>query len=260
MNAHLRAGWRAAITAKSVITRTAEDDEEHAHLPIEERMRAKVAPHIGVRTASGPDLTFEHHDMNERPDSEGRTYHRLMAINTDDKAVGMIDYKRGETTVHPFSVNAHEPHVADALHAEMTCRHPNHQVVTPGAEKSAQEPEPTAWYHGTTVPRVRQILPASQHGRHVTFPHDTDRDHAYATSSHEDAWAYAEKAWHAGDGHSGRPRVYQVQPKGDYEKDPVYDGDRRRGNNETDYRSKHGWDVVKEMNMPRSMGKPSDWR
>lgn len=250
-------GYGSAVVHVRVPEHLAELDDEFPDGEQHYKVRAQhLQPHhfVGVRRVASFAVTFEHHDLGEGG------HHRILAIDPSDKPVGMIEYKLGDGTLHPGTPSSRQPGVGDALHAEMTRRHPNHRVVTPGPEKPAQEPEPTAWYHGTTVPRVRQILPASQHHRHVTFPHDTDRDHAYATSSHEDAWNYAEKAWHAGDGSSGPPRVYQVHPKGHYEKDPIYDGDRRRGNNESDYRSKDGWDVVKELKMPRSMGKPGDWR
>lgn len=116
-----------------------------------------------------------------------------------------------------------------------------------------------AYYHGTTVPDVTHILPADQHGKHVTFPHDTSRAHAYATTSEDDAWDYAEKAYHAAD--RGHPRVYRVEPMGHVEKDPTEDerGNWRCGVNSGDVRSPHGFKVLHEMPMPESMGTPEDW-
>lgn len=116
------------------------------------------------------------------------------------------------------------------------------------------------FYHGTTVEGVTHILPASKHRGHVTFPHDTDREHAYASTKEGDAWDYAEKAWHASG--TGVPRVYKVHPMGPHEKDPQVDerGDWRGGVNESDVRSKHGFAVLHEVPMPEHMGDPEDWR
>ncbi len=116
-----------------------------------------------------------------------------------------------------------------------------------------------ALYHGTTREHLDEILPAVEHGHGVVFPHDTDQGYAYATPNLSDAWAYAEKAWHAsGD---GIPRVYRVEALGDVEPDPQQDAHgRQRGNFEADVRSRAGFAVVEEMPMPEHMGDPEDWR
>lgn len=120
--------------------------------------------------------------------------------------------------------------------------------------------EGQAYYHGTTVPDVTHILPADQHGGHVTFPHDTSPSHAYATTNEDDAWDYAEKAFHAAD--RGHPRVYRVEPMGHVEKDPEEDehGNWRNGVNRGDVRSPHGFKVLHEVPMPEHLGTPEDWR
>lgn len=202
-------------------------------------------------TAAG--LTFEHHGP-----LEGNHY-RVMAISPEDKVVGMHEYKVSDQGLHPSEPRGRFPDVDRAMHEEMQRRHPGLPVVEktpPPAE--APEPEPETWYHGTVTPKLRHILPADKHGRPVTFASDTDRGHAYATSNVDDAWEYAHKAWSAHP--SGRPRVYAVQPAGHYEKDPETDAQgRMRGNNSSDYRSRDGWKVTRELRMPSHMGRPSDW-
>ena len=118
------------------------------------------------------------------------------------------------------------------------------------------------YYHATVQPRLKKVLPADTHLGPVTFQSDTDRSYAYVTTSLKDAWNYAEKAWSAGSGWgSGPPRVYQVEATGPVEVDPQYDAQgRHRGNFEHDARSKHPFKVLRELKMPRSMGKPEDWR
>lgn len=118
-----------------------------------------------------------------------------------------------------------------------------------------------ALYHGTVREDLDIIEPASAHGGPRTFEHTADGDpgYAYATPSLSDAWAYAEKAWHASG--TGIPRVYRVEPLGDVEPDPQEDAyGRSRGNCEADVRSRDGFTVVEEMPFPEAFGDPEDWR
>lgn len=116
-------------------------------------------------------------------------------------------------------------------------------------------------YHGTVRDGLDDILPAAAHCGPRTFAYTADGDpaYAYATPNLSDAWAYAEKAWHAsGD---GIPRVYRIEALGDVESDPQEDvHGRQRGNYADDVRSRHGFAVVEEMPMPDDMGDPEDWR
>lgn len=124
-------------------------------------------------------------------------------------------------------------------------------------ERDGDAPERTRYYHGTTVPHLRFVRPAGPCGR-VTFPSDTDRRYAYATTSVEDAWFYAEKAWGARS--TGIPRVYEVEPTGPVEDDPTEDErGYPRSNFASDVRSREGWAVKREIPMPESMGDPEDW-
>lgn len=125
---------------------------------------------------------------------------------------------------------------------------------------------PRQFFHGTVRPGLAEIAPAAKHGRGVTFASDTDRGHAYATSSEDHAWDYASKAhdWAMNSARPGQhfvPRVYQVEPLGEHEQDPAHDAHGNlRGNNSTDVRSPHGFRVVRELSMPEHMGTAEDWR
>lgn len=119
--------------------------------------------------------------------------------------------------------------------------------------------EPAALYHGTTLAGLDDVLPAVEHRQGVVFPSDTDAGYAYATPSLSDAWAYAEKAWHASG--TGIPRVYRVEALGAVEPDPQEDAHGRpRGNFAADVRSRDGFAVVEEMPFPEEYGDPEDWR
>lgn len=118
-----------------------------------------------------------------------------------------------------------------------------------------------ALYHGTVRDGLDNILPAAVHCGPRTFAYTADGDpgYAYATPSLSDAWAYAEKAWHASG--IGIPRVYRVEALGAIEPDPQEDAHgRSRGNYAADVRSRNGFAVVEEMPMPEDMGDPEDWR
>jgi len=117
-------------------------------------------------------------------------------------------------------------------------------------------------YHGTVRNRLRTIKPATQHGRGVIFPHETDRGFAYATPDVRTAWSYAEKAWNAGPPGT-LPRVYKVAPlnPGDVEKDPQYRADgTSRGNYSNDLRSPTGFRVLSQEQWPEDFGDKADWR
>lgn len=117
------------------------------------------------------------------------------------------------------------------------------------------------FFHGTVIEGLTEVMPATKHGRGVIFPHDTDRNFAYATPSESNAWNYAEKAWHAASDVAGPPRVYRVRAVGPTEEDPQYDQHgRHRSNYGDDIRSRWKFIVVEEVPMPEEMGDPDDWR
>jgi hypothetical protein len=198
-------------------------------------------------------MTFEHHEL-------GQGAHRIMGITPENKVGSMLEYyRRSDGSVEHEKPTGRDPGHQKAVLDEL---HRIHPQATPKAEwkppAAPEGPDEGPFFHGTTVARVRKIMPASAHRRHVTFPHDTDRDHAYATSDVEDAWEYAQKA-HAANS-TGRPRVYQVEPLGHVERDPRTDAQgRMRGNYESDHRSRDGWKVVRELPMPKHMGDPRKW-
>jgi hypothetical protein len=131
--------------------------------------------------------------------------------------------------------------------------------LAPGIKHPTRLGEPPRFYHGTVeeFEPDDHILPSAQHGN-ATFRHESDPEHAYATTKEDDAWWYAEHAWGARS--HGTPRVYQVEPLGHTEEDPQWDGERHRGNLEHDVRSQHGFRVLHEVEPPEYMGDPEDWR
>lgn len=121
-------------------------------------------------------------------------------------------------------------------------------------------------FHGTVRPGLTEIHPAEQHGKGVTFASDTDHRHAYATTTEDNAWSYAERShdWAMNRARPGQhfvPRVYEVEPMGEHESDPSHD---QHGNSrntfEGDRRSRHGFRVVRELPLPEHLGTPEDWR
>lgn len=123
----------------------------------------------------------------------------------------------------------------------------------------------TRYFHGSVTEDLEEVLPATRHGRRPTFPHDTDRAYAYATSGEDaesNAWHYAEQAHAAGDAGT-LPRVYEVEPidPSDVEEDPFYnDQGRPRSIMDGDVRSRTGWRVIRELPWPEHFGDPEDWR
>ena len=120
---------------------------------------------------------------------------------------------------------------------------------------------PEQFFHGTISPlkpgSVVEPVSASS-WRKPRFPNETHPDYAYATSQ-DKAWDYAEKAWHSSG--TGTPRVFQVEPLGEHEPDPRYnERGELRDNWDDDRRSKAGWRVLNEVQMPEHMGTPEDWR
>ena len=120
---------------------------------------------------------------------------------------------------------------------------------------------PEQFFHGTVSPLKEGdvIEPVSKSSwRKPRFPSDTDPEFAYATG-HDEAWDYAEKAWHSTSGAS-HPKVFQVEPLGEHEPDPTRDAQGNLRNNwAADRRSKAGWRVLNEVQMPEHLGTPEEW-
>lgn len=215
---------------------------------------------------------FQHYDL-------GEGNHRIMAQEPNDPKFPemgsgrhhRVDYKIVHGNVmKPMTYTRHaegDENVKAALHSFMHETHPSHEMYDPQYHdpRPAEVPKtkaPPKYYHGTVHENLTHVHPASKHGGPVAFASDTDKNYAYATTSHDDAWNYAQKVW-GGDDHGRRPRVYEVKPIGGHkhvEVDPQFDEHgRSRGNNESDFRSKRGWKVVREVPMPEHMGDPEDW-
>lgn len=112
---------------------------------------------------------------------------------------------------------------------------------------------PTPLYHGTVAAGLAEVLPAAASGRRPVHG-ETDPAYAYATPELDDAWHYAELAWH-GSSH-GVPRVYRVAALGPVEADPAHDGfGRSRGNHTADLRCRHGFAVMEEIEVDD----PEEW-
>lgn len=135
------------------------------------------------------------------------------------------------------------------------------------ATRIASRGDEPVYYHGTAKApgfKMTEVTPAgSRPSWHpVTFPHDHDPEHAYATTSLRDAWDWAAKAHdtHFKPGSKIVPRVFKVKPRGHVEEDPVYGDNGPRNVSSSDARSKHGFDVQGEEKMPSWMGTHEDWK
>jgi hypothetical protein len=150
----------------------------------------------------------------------------------------------------------HKAHLVKAL------QQAGHGPVPVHVQDTRPDPnEPKRYYHGTIGSYGEDdgpdhIEPANVHGQGVTFHSDTSPDHAYATTSEKHAWDYAKKAfdWRGTEG-VHVPKVYEVHPTGPVEKDPDWDEKRgeSRGNNPTDVRSKHPFEVLREVDPPEDI-------
>jgi hypothetical protein len=119
-------------------------------------------------------------------------------------------------------------------------------------DEKSKEPIPEGpYYHGTTVPNLTHVLPASQTKNKYTHDGETDPNYTYATPDIDDAWEYATGGGGAG---QGRPHVYEVEPLGGHESlehDPPYDeSGRYRWTAPQDLRSNKGFRVVREVKTP----------
>lgn len=202
------------------------------------------------------DWSFEHFNP------EGGKHWRMFGGPAEEPRRHMMEYSKTPEGKLDFggSMGAERldrkagPEVLSRMKDE-ALRHHDTTEHDPAAQPPPElaKPKRRVYYHGTTMPGVTHILPASHHGGGVIFKNETDKDFAYATPDLGHAWDYAQKA---SDYTGGRPRVYQVRPiRGhqDVESDPTWDHvhNRSRGNNETDMRSRHGFEVLREMKAPR---------
>lgn len=100
--------------------------------------------------------------------------------------------------------------------------------------------DPGPFFHGTKADlRVGDLLTA---GCHSNYRPEVRMNHIYFTALREGAGLAAELA--AGD---GAPRVYQVEPTGEFEDDPNVTDKKFPGNPTRSYRSRHPLRVVDEV-------------
>ncbi|MFF4818098.1 hypothetical protein ACFY2K_26340 [Kitasatospora sp. NPDC001309] len=103
-----------------------------------------------------------------------------------------------------------------------------------------------AYYHGTASEIIDGEVSPLYSGRNWRY---ISGDYAYATSSVERAWFYAENAWHMG---GDFPRVYEVEPLGnDCEMDPQ---DAANG-----VRSSTGFRIVSGVPWSEERGPKAKW-
>lgn len=112
----------------------------------------------------------------------------------------------------------------------------------------------TRFFHGTTavLGEGDEVVPADRDGRrrmHSTIGHG---DMAYATGTESDGWKWAELAWNNADG--GRPRVYEVEPVGEWLGDDEDDAGSEA------LMSPDGWRVIGAVPFPEAFGgDDADW-
>ena len=112
----------------------------------------------------------------------------------------------------------------------------------------------TRFFHGTTavLEPGEEILPAEETGAKRAHWNMGHGSMAYATGSPDDGWRWAELAWNNTD--HGRPRVYEVQPVGDWMGDDEDDA----GSNAV--MSPAGWRVLRAVEFPPEWdGEDADW-
>jgi hypothetical protein len=111
------------------------------------------------------------------------------------------------------------------------------------------------FFHGTTsgFNPNDEILPPSMRSSDIKPLYDeTEPDAAYASRSPEQAWFWAESAWHKAQHDNPRPRVYGVEPLG-----KVLDD--LHSLSDEDVRTREGWRVLGEVPMPKDLGTPEEW-
>ncbi|MFI0967072.1 NAD(+)--rifampin ADP-ribosyltransferase [Streptomyces sp. NPDC021080] len=164
--------------------------------------------------------------------------HGQLGLNLTDHGENIYHHASGIET-YPED---HQPHehllqaLQDAGYGEVPV-HIHDQQSDPDGEPAPR------YYHGTTESDLEHVRP--NHSTRGTFgPATHAPGYAYATGL-ESAKDYAERA---ADQHGGRPRVFEVHPRGPVEDDPKFDAaGNNRGNNLDDKRSRHGFSVVGEV-------------
>lgn len=216
------------------------------------RLRSLTEPFRGAWTPDHPAMTALMSKIREDGGYNPRAHGRL-DFNTEDH-LGSGDPSNLRLAREEHNRPEFGDHTAHAL--ALALEHLGHErvwgVVHHPVAPETPEKDPTkgrVFYHGTTTDQdLKEILPASQHGRGSIHPGSVDPDYAYATPHLDNAWQWADKAW---DNRGGHRRVFKVRRKGPVELDPRdNDSGGSRNNYEGDVRSRHGFDVIGEMPMP----------
>lgn len=171
--------------------------------------------------------------------------HGQLGLNLTDHGENIYNHATG-TESHPEIPHHNHEHLLQALKDSGHGPVPVH--VHDQRSDEGGDPAPR-YYHGTTAEDLEEIHPNHGTGGNFgKFIHEPG--HAYATGK-DSAWHYATQA---ADAYGGTPRVYEVAPKGPVEEDPIVDAHGRlRGNNSDDVRSRHGFTVVGEEEMPEHL-------
>lgn len=173
------------------------------------------------------------------------TRHGHLGLNVTDHGENWYTHAPG-TETEPEHLHHHADLLIHALH-ESGHDQPVPVHVHDQRSDEGGEPAPKL-YHGTTAEDLDAIHP--NHGTSGNFGAAThEPGYAYATGL-KSAWHYATRA---ADHYGGTPHVYEVNPRGPIEEDPMYQNGYSRGNNADDVRSKHGFDVVGEEEMPEHL-------
>ncbi|MCX4799558.1 hypothetical protein OG497_37525 [Streptomyces sp. NBC_01242] len=256
------AAFTEHLTPEQLVNGPAGKAVQHAKSPMGAKMwLGPTAQQVGPLADSIKQHGYQpdqhgHLHLNRRNDG-WESYHASGHESPDHPLHGASAEKAGIALVRALHESGHSAPV------------PVHVQHTDAPQKAApvvhhEEPEPdfpgkgVTYYHGTigehgTDDSPGEIHPATVHGQGVTFRSDTSPDHAYATTSEGDAWDYAGKAFdHRGTEGHHVPKVYQVRATGPVEKDPDWDdrAGRSRNVNESDHRSKHPFEIVREMDPP----------
>lgn len=148
--------------------------------------------------------------------------------------------------------------LAIALH-HLGHEHVPVMVTRKGSPAASADPiHAPVLYHGTAADRaLTEITPLSDRHPHLRVPERSeykggngtysDPGFAYATADPDDAWHWAQEAWHKNP--RGIPRVFRVRGRGPMEPDPNFS----HHDNPQQVRSRHGFDVVGEEPMPHDI-------
>jgi len=238
--------WRTAMIRTA--TWEPHDSEEHMH-PSE--LEGGYYPHGGdVSYLTHRDVFGDgSHVRKMAEDIKAHGYdpakHGQLGLNLTDHGENIYNHATG-SMAHPSVPHFNHEHLLQALKDSGHGEVPVHVHDQRSIENGDQAPR---YYHGTTEEDLEEVHPNHGTGGNFgKFIHEPG--YAYATGK-DSAWHYAVRA---ADAYGGTPHVYEVAPKGPVEEDPISDAHGNlRGNFHDDMRSKHGFQVVGEEEMPEHL-------